>query len=488
MDRPDLFEHMAYDSLIHLRSYHPAWRLMAARNAPFVVSFLYREFVSENKREIPENVLINHLEIYMEMIPNIRENNKTAHEYLVEWADDSYSWLRRFYPINSDEIHYDLTSTAQKAIEWIMDLKQNNFIGTESRLILVFELLHQITEQSQTDPEIRIQELERQKAELEKEIDRAKLGEIRVLDSTQIKERFMQAMSMSREILADFRAVEQNLRDLNRSMREKIAKWDKGKGELIGSYFSDQSIIYKSEQGQSFQAFFEFLMSRTAQEDLENTIDYLQTLEPIKETIKRSGLDRMSDDWLKGSSYVWNTIEAMSEQLRRYIDENFIEEERNINRIIKEIEIKAISLAGNIPKGNFMTMDNIAPTISLPFDRVLFTPSKKINLIDEEIAYGEHMESDEALYTHISVNKEELISRIDILIQNEKQVTLARVIEKYPLKYGLTELLTYLMLEYNKRVYAENKNVVDSIAWINEENEIVKVDLPRIVYYRNEGE
>ncbi|KAF5049246.1 hypothetical protein DSECCO2_441720 [anaerobic digester metagenome] len=485
MAKSDLLEHMSYDSLFHLRNYHPAWRLMAARNAPFVISFLYSEFVSENKREIPEHVLANHLESYMEIVPNIQDNNKTAQEYLIEWADDNFSWLRRFYPINNDEIHYDLTSTAQKAIEWLIGLKQNNFIGTESRLILVFELLHQITEQSQTDPEIRLQELERQKAELEEEIARARLGEIKVLGSTQIKERFTQAMSMSREILADFRAVEQNFRDLNRSMREKIASWDKSKGELIGSYFSDQSAIYKSEQGRSFEAFLEFLTSKTAQEDLDNTIDYLRTLEPIKEIIKRSGLERISGDWLDGSRYVWTTVEAMSEQLRRYVDENFIEEERRINQVIKNIEMKAISLVGNIPKGAFMTIDNITPNIILPFDRLLFSPPKKVNIVDDDANYGEQSDSDEALYSHISVDKEQLLSHIKLLIQNEKQVALAQVIEKYPLKYGLTELMTYLTLKDDKLNYTVDENITDSILWTNDENCIVKADLSRIVYYKN---
>lgn len=485
MAKSDLMEHMSYDSLSHLREYHPAWRLMAAQNASFIMSFLYREFVSDNKREIPEHVLISHLESYMEMIPNIHDNNKTAKEYLIEWAGDTRSWLRRFYPASSDEIHYDLTSTAQKAIEWLVGLKQNNFIGTESRLILVFELLHQITEQSQTDPEIRIQELERQKAELEKEIASAKLGKIKVLGSTQIKERFMQAMSMSREILADFRAVEQNFRDLNRVMHEKIARWDKSKGELIGDYFSDQSAIYKSEQGRSFEAFLEFLMSGDARKDWDTTLDYLCTLEPLSDTIKRSGFDRIFEDWFASSRHVWGTVEVMAEQLKRYVDENTIEEERHISQVIKNIEMRAISVANSAPKGTFTTIDDISPDIRLLFDRTLFTPPQKIDLINSEITHGQQTESDEALYTHISIDKEQLISYIDATIQNEDQVTLAQVIEKNPLEYGLTELITYLTLEYKQGNYRVDENTMDSIVWTNENNQILRANVPRIIYYKN---
>lgn len=485
MTKHDIFEHMSYDSLIQLRGYHPAWRLMAADNAPFIISFLYKEFIFENNREVPEHVITGHLKSHMEKIPHIRENNKTAVDYLNQWADDNYGWLRRFYPLRSDEIHYDLTSAGQNAIEWIVGLKQETFIGTESRLILVFELLHQITQKSETDANIRIQDLERQKAELEDEIIRARRGDIKVLEPTQIKERFLQAMSISREILADFRAVEQNFRDLNRNMREKIAKWDKSKGELIGSYFSDQSEIYRSEQGKSFQAFFEFLMSQSAQEDLENTINYLAQLETVKEMVNRSGLDDISSDWLAGSRHVWTTVEAMSEQLRRYVDENYIEEERVINQTVKNIEANAISLNGNVPKGTFMTMDEISANIRLPFDRNLFTPPKKVKLDDDEIHYGEQSDSDEALYTHVSIDREKLLRQIKTSLLNEEEVTLAQIVEKHPLKHGLTELIAYLSLKENEINYIIDENITEMIIWINEDNDVVKAESPKITYRRN---
>lgn len=485
MAKSDFFEHMSYDSLSYLREQHPAWRLMASQNVPFTASFLYGEFVAENNREIPEHKLISHLESHMDQIPNIQDNNKKPLDYLVEWADDKHGWLRRFYPVNSDEIHYDLTSTAQQAIEWLIGLKQNNFIGTESRLIVVFDLLHQITQLSQTDPEIRIQELERQKAELEDQLKRAKSGDIKILEPTQITERFIQAMSMSREILSDFRAVEQNFRDLNRTMREKIAKWDKSKGELIGTYFSDQSDIYKSEQGKSFKGFLGFLMSKAAQEDLDDTIDYLRELEPIKDLIDSSGINRIAGDWLDGSRHVWATVEAMSEQLRRYVDENYIEEEHRINQIIKNIETKTIALGGNTPKGIFMTIDNITPDISLPFDRTLFTPPQKVEIIHEEIIYGEETGSDNALYTHISVDKAKLHGQIKSILRDEEKVTLAQVIEKYPLKYGLTELIAYFTLEKEEDACTIDESILDSICWINDNEQVVKADVPRVIYFRN---
>jgi len=55
-------------------------------------------------------------------------------------------WLRRYYPTGQDELHYDLTSSTELAIDWLLGLNQRNFIGTESRLMTVFDLLHQIVD------------------------------------------------------------------------------------------------------------------------------------------------------------------------------------------------------------------------------------------------------------------------------------------------------------------------------------------------------
>ncbi|MDR3600904.1 MAG: DUF3375 family protein [Desulfosporosinus sp.] len=97
-------------------------------------------------------------------------------EYLDDWANDEHGWLRKFYPPGQDEPYFDVTSLAQKAIEWLLSLRQQVFIGTESRLITVFELLHQIVECFETDPKLRLAEPQRRKAEIEQEIIRVQKG------------------------------------------------------------------------------------------------------------------------------------------------------------------------------------------------------------------------------------------------------------------------------------------------------------------------
>jgi len=347
----ELLEHMEFQFLELLRKKNPAWRLLASPQATFVAAFLYKEFIAKNRRAIAEQELIGRLENFIYVLKQGRGEDhfpRLGRDYLDEWANDDHGWLRKFYPVGQDEPHFDVTSLAQKAIEWLLSLRQQSFIGTESRLITVFNLLHQIVERSEADPKLRLAELERRKAEIEEEISRVEKGQVDLLDETQIKERFWQAMTTAREILADFRAVEQNFRDLDRGMRERIATWAGGKGELLETIFQEQDGIAHSEQGKSFSALWKFLMSSSYQDDFKDTIDKVLKLEPVRETGIGQGVGSIHHDWMDAGAYVQETVAVLSQQLRRYVDENFLEEEQRIMQLVREIEGRALAVR-NIP-------------------------------------------------------------------------------------------------------------------------------------------
>ena len=124
-----------------------------------------------------------------------------------------------------------------------MSFEQRNFMATESRLMIIFDLLKNIIEKSNENPEFRIQELEKQKRQIEKEIEEIKEGKIELLSPAQIKERFLQVMNLSYDIVSDFRIVEQNFRDLEKNLRKKILTFDSGKGELLSDYFKEENSI-----------------------------------------------------------------------------------------------------------------------------------------------------------------------------------------------------------------------------------------------------
>ena len=89
-----------------------------------------------------------------------------------------------------------------------------------------------------------------------------------MLDETAVRDRYQQFAGTARALLADFREVEENFRKLDRQLREKIAGWHGGKGELLDDVLGSRESIAGSDQGRSFQAFYGFLLSQARQEEL----------------------------------------------------------------------------------------------------------------------------------------------------------------------------------------------------------------------------
>ena len=144
---------MEFEEIAWLRASSPAWRLLRADSAPLVLSFLYRIFVEENVRSIPAAELVSRLddELYArnERIPH--SFPKPAKAYLDDWAAAESGWLRKYYREGSDEPHFDATPAVEKALQWVRVLAERDFIGTESRVNTIFDLLRQIVFGTEVD-------------------------------------------------------------------------------------------------------------------------------------------------------------------------------------------------------------------------------------------------------------------------------------------------------------------------------------------------
>lgn len=332
---------MDYHALEALRRRHPAWRLLLVDHAPFIVAFLHEAFTKPNRRTLPQSELIARLDDYLYGLRSeVGEGAfpRSAADYASDWADDKQGWLRKFYPPASDEPYFDITPAVERAIEWFVGLEQKQFIGTESRLRTIFELLAEMARGIETDPAVRIAELERRRAEIDAEIARVKGGEIDLMDATQLKERFQQVDQTARALLSDFRQVEQNFRELDRAVRERIALWEGGKGQLLEQIFGERDTIVDSDQGKSFRAFWDFLMSPARQEELSALLERVMSLDPIVEMQPDPRLKRVHYDWLVAGEATQRTVARLSEQLRKYLDDQVWLENRRIMTIIRDIE------------------------------------------------------------------------------------------------------------------------------------------------------
>lgn len=478
---------MDYRTLDTLRQRHPAWRLLAADHAPLIASFLHNIFVRPNIRTLAQPDLASRLDDYLYALRLELGEKVFPREgayYLENWASDEHGWLRRYYPANSDIPHFDITPATEKAIDWLASLGQRQFVGTESRLMMVFELLHQLVEGTEQDPWARIGELERRKNEIESEIDRIRKGHPYVLDATRIKERFVQLAATARGLLSDFREVEQNFRELDRAVRERIATFEGGKGVLLEEIFGDRDAIVDSDQGKSFRAFWDFLMSPARQEEFSDLLAKVFDLDPVKELQPDRRFLRIHYDWLQAGEVAQRTVARLSEQLRRYLDDKTWLENRRIMQLIREVEQTALSIRDIQPDRQIIELDEATPNIDLTMDRPLFEPPLKSTIDDVALAGDEDVPYD-ALFNSVYVDKERLESNIRQALQSRSQISLDELVQSHPLEQGLAELVTYFSIAADDH---DNAIIDDAqrktLTWTDQDEHSRQATLPLVIFCR----
>ena len=218
---------MDFETALFLRTNSRAWRLVRADTAPLILHVLGEIFIVGNVRTISEPDLLARIDdlLYAVNASMASDNGepmypRTARAYLDTWADAGQGWLRKFYPEGSQEAHYDATVDLEKAYAFVTGLAVRSFIGTQSRLQTIVELLRDIVSGADADPGLRLKELHRRRDELDAQIAAFNGGQR--MDPVALLDRYQHFSSTARELLSDFRAVEENFRVLDRQIRADI--------------------------------------------------------------------------------------------------------------------------------------------------------------------------------------------------------------------------------------------------------------------------
>jgi hypothetical protein len=476
-----------YRSLQSLRRANPAWKLMLADHAPMILSFLHKTFVQPNLRTMSQSELASKLADYLYALRELAGEDtypKRADQYLDEWASDEKGWLRKYYPPGDDEAHYDLTPPTERVIDWISGFQQRQFVTAESRLMMVFELLRQIIEGTEVDPKTRIAELERKKVAIEREIRQIRKGDLPLLDATQVKDRFLQMEATARGLLVDFRQVEQNFRTLDRAVRERVATFEGSKGMLLEEIFSQRDAIASSDQGKSFRAFWDFLMSPARQEELTALLEAAFELEAVLDLAPDRRLRRIHYDWLAAGEVAQRTVARLSEQLRRYLDDQAWLENRRIMQLIRGVEQSALAVRAEPPQGTFIELDEAAPVIELAMERPLYSPPFKPRVAQQDVADGDESIAADALFNQVYVDKTLLLARIRQALQTRDQVSLADLVSAWPLEQGLAELVAYMSLAADDDAAVIDDSRKQTLWWTDKNGAQRQATLPLVVFGR----
>jgi Protein of unknown function (DUF3375) len=439
---------MAAD-ILRLREKHPAWRLLRAGNSALILSFLGDFFVEANRGACSASEVAAALDDHLYALNTAIATEsgdarfpKAPRDYLEDWAANEAGLLRRFYPPGDGEVHYEVTPAFERAYGWVQSLRARPFVATESRLHTAVELLRQIVHGTDTDPDRRVADLRRRRDELDAEIASVEAGQVPVLEPASVRDRYQQFTTTARELLADFREVEENFRRLDRAAREKIASWDGSKGELLADLVGSRSAIARSDHGHSFQAFYEFLLSESRQQELTELLNRVSTLDAIDADRRLRGVHH---DWSEAAERAQRTVRQISEQLRRFLDDQVWLENRRVLDLVKQVEHAALTVR-TTPPDLGLEVDQPGIAIALPFERPLYQAPAAAD-VESLIQPGTEEADPELLFAQTYIDQTRLIENIRSALPENSAALLTDIVSMFPIEQGAAEIVSYLALD-----------------------------------------
>jgi hypothetical protein len=179
-------------------------------------------------------------------------------------------------------------------------------------------------------------------------------------------------------------------------------------------------------------------------------------------------------------------VRQLSEQLRRFLDDQVFLENRRVLDLVKSIEASALRLRddGVPPVG--AEIDALAPTVNLPMERPLYTPPAKQHL--ESRVVEEPLEDLDAtaLFEQVYVDPEPLRGGVRRALRGRPQIGLVELVQTRPIEQGLAEVVTYLSLTDSTFIVVYDDGAEEELSWIDPAGHRRRVTLPRVTFARND--
>lgn len=481
---------MNYKQLQIILSESPAVKLLRAKNAPIIISFLSREFKETNRITIPNYELVDALIEYLEFlsfsadVDEVEDLPARARQYIDFWCSDTSNYLRKYTDDKGIDVH-ELTPYTEKVIQWLQDLDQKEFVGTESMFLDIVRKTKELLENSMEDPEHKLAVLHKKKAELEAQIlELEASGVVKAFNDTQIKERFYEINRSAKHLLSDFRQVEQNFRDLVRKIYEKHAEKESRKGTILSYVLDETDVLQQSAQGRSFYTFWQVLMDRSRREELDRTIEH------IYEILERQHIDS-PDDFLNHMKFylleagkkVIDSNHLLVEKLNRILaGQSTLDRKRTIE-LIAEIKRYALKVIEEPPHAeHFIEIDG-SPFIRLTMERPLGEEPQEAEFFNHPTEIGSDDLDNvdfQRLLSQFEINKGALLDRISVRLNRKPQVTLKEILDEHPLEDGLAELLTYFSIASQSSKHLINDEKYENIHLRQATERFVRI--PQIIF------
>jgi hypothetical protein len=445
---------MRLDKLIVYLETSPAMKLLRSPNAAYILDFLHQQFKGAGKIAIPmselQPALLDYQERLHETHPDALIDKSEA--YLSTWCSGDSRWIHRFLEANRNEPVFQLTPHTEDVFVFLDRVLQQDlgFVGTQSRLRLVMTTLIELIGGASDDPNVRLTQLREERERIDDEIAHIEReGVVAKFEPAAIRERFATAVSLLRQVLGDFRAVEDRFKEITQEVQQRQIAGKHPLGSILQFALDSEDVLKQDDQGVSFHEFVRFILSPTQQEKLQSIITGLVRIKEIAS--QHEGLAtvrRMVPLLLAEAEKVMRTNQRLTATLRRLLDSRSASERKRLAQLLQEIRAFAASMAANPPTDVGLQVD-IGINLSSSFSRTLWRQPAEfeaIDLTEHHVDEEARQRMFQALAQMHRLDWRAMRDHVRRLVNEYGSATLKQIADEFPPSVGIIELLGYLQI------------------------------------------
>lgn len=447
------------------------WKLLRATTAPLILAFIEQVF-SSGQNEISYSQARILLDAELEK--NHWYADTPAAIYINQWVKDG--WLREM------DNKLTKTDTCEIALRFCQSFDERNINTSASHLRIVQEAVRELVIALNENPEERIALLNQRKAELEKEITNIQTKGINTLSDQQRRERLREIYQLASVLTNDFRYVEDEIRRLDQEIRIKMIEKDNNRGEVLQATMDQEALLAQSDAGSAFESFFQLLCDSNRSTEFKEQLHIIlnQISDNYLQPRQRKFLKRLLQELTQESEHIFQIRRRTEENLKTYIKSGAAQEKRTVDRLIIQLE----QLAVNFSKNNInlkQATNLILPTgnieINSPDSICLKEPIAAIQITDITEHTNSVVPSETVLTLLDTIQIKEVADSIYHNLCTFGPLTIAGLVEKKPINFGLEELVAYLRIA--QHIQATDLNEKESIIIQDKQGIQIKATLPK---------
>lgn len=415
-----------------------------------------------------------------------------ARKYINSWCSEEKQYLKRYYNQNRISV-VELSPSIERLFNYIENSVPKSFVGTDSRFQTILFQLRDLDQHVNANPETRIKELKNQKKKIEDEIQNIqKTGEVHTYSKVEIEERLAEISRSSRDLLSEFRQVEENFSVILKEIYKKQSEDSSSRGTILGYTLDTDKKMWASPQGQSFSSFWNFIS-----QDRDNEITNL-THDIAKNASETSATNDEFLLYLKRYLYdaghkIIEQNRTLTDRLNRVLQQQISGEKQQITRLTSEIK----KLMHDYTKKVSEEKINLSQEEMLAFMKiggkpnVYFPQSRKPVLWEKETVFSKIEIKEQTfdprnfseLFNQFYIDEKVLLAHIADFKKatGENQFTLCELVKKFPIQKGLSELVAYFALAGKQSGITIQEEKQDEVVF-EKSDSLVKVKVPRLIF------